>query len=471
MVYEIVLPQLGLSMDSGKIVKWLFESGDLVNHGDIMLEIESDKSVVEIEAVRSGSLQILKDHQDGEIAVGEVIGYLLAEGEEVPQNNNLLQKKLVVEQDQKDLTASTELSILQDTLGKSKTIRPPSSPAARRRAMELGVDWRLATGSGPNGRIKEIDVIRYANSLNEDSRSSIIENISPVAKRIAEDMGLDHNEIYQRFPNERIERIHIEQIIREKISISSVAPSRISGAPAIPHTQRALDGVRQKIADRMLSSTQNTAPVTLSTEADATTFVNIRKTLQNVPDIPSIPSYNAMLAKIVAKGLREFPEINSSLSKDKVLYWETINIGIAVDTPRGLIVPVVKDVQTKNLWDLWNEMSTLQRRASEGKALPDDLVDSTFTITNLGMYEIDVFTPIINQPECAILGVGRFADKLVVIQGDTTIRTMVFLSLTFDHRIIDGALAARFLQRVKQLIELPYLWWDAPPTTINKKTK
>ncbi|MFN2224582.1 MAG: 2-oxo acid dehydrogenase subunit E2, partial [Candidatus Promineifilaceae bacterium] len=134
------------------------------------------------------------------------------------------------------------------------------------------------------------------------------------------------------------------------------------------------------------------------------------------------------------------------------------NIGVAVDTERGLVVPVIRDIPAKSVGELAEEMSELLPRAKAGKALPDELTGGTFTITNLGAYEIDAFTPIINPPECAVLGVGRLVDRYVVLDGQPAIRTMMALSLTFDHRLVDGAPAARFLQRIKQLIERPYLW-------------
>jgi pyruvate dehydrogenase E2 component (dihydrolipoamide acetyltransferase) len=171
-----------------------------------------------------------------------------------------------------------------------------------------------------------------------------------------------------------------------------------------------------------------------------------------------VPSYNALLAKLVAQALGEHPELNTSLDGDEIVTWETVDIAIAVDTERGLLVPVVRDVQDKPVRELAREMEDLLARAKAGKATPDELTGSTFTITNLGVYEIDTFTPIINPPECAILGIGRLVEKMVVREGSPTVRTMLTLSLTFDHRLVDGAPAARFLQRVKQLVETPYLW-------------
>jgi pyruvate dehydrogenase E2 component (dihydrolipoamide acetyltransferase) len=216
--------------------------------------------------------------------------------------------------------------------------------------------------------------------------------------------------------------------------------------------------VRKRIAERMMLSKQTYAPVTLTTEIDATELVLLRETMKSDPHITAAPSYNVLLTEIVAKALREYPDLNASLDGREIVYWPTVNIGVAVDTERGLVVPVVRDVAAKSVSDLSQEMNDLLGRAAQGKATTDELTGGTFTITNLGVYDIDAFTPIINPPECAVLGVGRLRKQMVVINDQPAVRMMLVLSLTFDHRLIDGAPAARFLQRVKQLCEQPYLW-------------
>jgi pyruvate dehydrogenase E2 component (dihydrolipoamide acetyltransferase) len=174
-----------------------------------------------------------------------------------------------------------------------------------------------------------------------------------------------------------------------------------------------------------------------------------------------VPSYNDLLAKLVAVALVEHPDLNASLDGDRIVHHDSVHIGVAVDTERGLLVPVVRDVQEKSLWRIAAASAEMIQKVKSGKAARDELQGGTFTITNLGMYDVDAFTPIINLPECAILGVGRIVPKVVVTdeaRGETGIRKMMALSLTFDHRIVDGAPAARFLKRVKQFVEQPYLW-------------
>jgi pyruvate dehydrogenase E2 component (dihydrolipoamide acetyltransferase) len=173
------------------------------------------------------------------------------------------------------------------------------------------------------------------------------------------------------------------------------------------------------------------------------------------------PSYNDLLTKLLAVALLEHPGLNASLDDEHIVQHPFVHVGIAVDTERGLVVPVVRDAQSKSVQMITAESARLIEQVRAGKISPDDLRGGTFTITNLGMYEIDAFTPIINLPECAILGVGRIAAKQVVVDEEsetTAVRMMMALSLTFDHRLVDGGPAARFLQRVKQLVEHPYLW-------------
>jgi pyruvate dehydrogenase E2 component (dihydrolipoamide acetyltransferase) len=218
--------------------------------------------------------------------------------------------------------------------------------------------------------------------------------------------------------------------------------------------------IRRTIAERMAKSAHTVAPVTLTTEADATALVGLRRELKQGGVTP-LPSYNDLLAKLTAQALIEHPAVNARLEGDAIIQAATANIGIAVDTERGLLVPVLRDVQSKSLGQVAREMAALIERVRAGQAAAEELQGGTFTITNLGMYEIDAFTPIVNLPECAILGVGRIVPKPVVLDPETervAVRHMVFLSLTFDHRLVDGAPAARCLQRIKQYVERPYLW-------------
>jgi len=384
-----------------------------------------------------------------------VIGYILAEGEAASRATT--PATATAQTVSPSATASgTTKAVAEKKDGSSH--RPPSSPAARRRARELGVDWMQAHPTGLRGQIKERDVLEMSRAPAPAVATPQELDCSPVARNMAESFGLDLAEVARMFPSKRIERTDVEQAIRNIVA-GQHAPVQAQPSSTRAGKRHPISNLRRLIADRMAHSAHDTAPVTLTTEADATELVRLRETLKTDPLTKVAPSYNVLLAKLVAVALVEHHDLNATIEGNEIINWETVNVGIAVDTERGLVVPVLRNVETKSLQQLAFEAEELLGRASQGKALPDELTGGTFTITNLGIYDIDAFTPIINLPECAVLGVGRLNRKPVVTAGDTTVLcTMLALSLTFDHRLVDGAPAARFLQRVKQFVEQPYLW-------------
>jgi len=220
-----------------------------------------------------------------------------------------------------------------------------------------------------------------------------------------------------------------------------------------------LKGVRAIIAERMGASVHTTARVTLMMEVDATEFVNARTRLKErvEKEWGYTPGYNDLLAKVVVTALRQYPYMNARLASDAIEVMAHVNLGMAVDTERGLLVTVIRNAETKSLRQFGAEFRELVERARKGRSMPDDLSGGTFTITNLGMYDVEGFTPVINMPEAAILGVGRIAPKPAVYKDAIAIRQMMTLSLVFDHRLVDGAPAARFMQSIKQMVEEPYL--------------
>jgi pyruvate dehydrogenase E2 component (dihydrolipoamide acetyltransferase) len=221
--------------------------------------------------------------------------------------------------------------------------------------------------------------------------------------------------------------------------------------------------MRRSIAEHISMGVHTAAPVTLTCEVDATQLVVLRSQLKEEArsDGRSAPSYNDMLAKIAAQALHEHPQINAYIEGDTVVSFSSAHVAIAVDTDRGLLAPVLRDVQEKSLRQVAQESAVLIEKTHLGTATYEELQGGTFTITNLGAFEIEAFTPIINMPQCAILGVGQIIPKQIVVDVEkekVVIQQRMALSLTFDHRLVDGAQAARFLQRIKRLIEKPFLW-------------
>ena len=429
MANEVKLPRLGWDMEEGVFGGWLKQDGDFVRAGDMLFAVEGDKAVQEIEALDSGYLLVPPEApQKGQIvAVGTLLGYLITEDERSSfKAAKSAPREVPVEAGSAEaVKAARPTDAPQDIIVEPTAHRKPGerikiSPLARRMAREMGIEWQDVKGTGLEGRISARDV-QGAYSLKKPAEQA------------------------------------------KPVQVPAVLPPKPAEAGARILASRPMSSVRRSIAAHMNLSARTVAPVTLTCEVDATRIVALRNELKDSRSSDSgvVPSYNDILAKIAAAALLECPEVNASMRGDEILQYSTANIGVAVDTDRGLLVPVLRDVQTKSLRQIARESAALIEKARTGRISMDELQGGTFTITNLGMYEIDVFTPIINLPECAILGVGRIVPKQVVVDAKAeriAIRLMMFLSLTFDHRLVDGAPAARFLQRVKQYVERPYLW-------------
>jgi pyruvate dehydrogenase E2 component (dihydrolipoamide acetyltransferase) len=458
MITEVILPKLGQTMEEGAIVDWVKEEGDPVARGDVLFTVESDKAVLEVEATARGYLRKILVPAGQMVPVLTVVGLITREADEPLEGYG----EAAAEQ------AQVEVARVQEPvpdIAQEAAPRPEgrifASPRARKTAQERGIDLAAITGSGPNGRIVEQDVLDYAAAAAPTATAA---KATPVAVKTAEALGVDLAAVQASGPGQRITKADV-------LSAAPVPPApapraaEAAPAPAAPEALVAervpLAGVRRIVAERMAASHDQTARVTLVTEADATELVAARERLKASvsEEWGFAPGFNDLLALIVARALREFPYMNARLSQDgqAVERLSAVNLGLAVDTERGLLVPVIHNADQKGLRAFGAEFRELVERARVGRSLPDDLSGGTFTITNLGMYDIDAFTPIINLPEAAILGVGRIQAKPVVRDGEIVARHMWSLSLVFDHRLVDGAPAARFLQRIKQLVENPFL--------------
>lgn len=437
MASEVVMPRLGWTMEVGTVVEWLKQDGETVEAGEFIFSVESDKAVTEVEALDSGVLRIPPDpHVGVELPVGAVLAYIAQPDEVVEFGSSLAPAAASVE-----ATAAPVAATAAVTNGDHGA--PAISPRAKRAAIKLGIDWTTLAGSGSSGRIRERDIL--AASAAQPAAAPV--RATPAVRRLAEEAGLDLGQIPASRPGGRITRADLRLAATRQPEREEV------GAP--------LSSVRRLIGQRMSESAHTVAPVTLTTEVDATELVKVRELLKTELTMTNetVPSFTDLLARISALALLEHPEVNASLVNDTLVTHDGVHIGIAVDAPRGLLAPVIRDAHLKSVVMIAAESAQLIAAARAGAAQADDLRGSTFTISNLGMFEIDAFTPIINLPEAAILGVGRIVAKPVVIDEEAetiAVRKMMALSLTFDHRIVDGAPAARFLQRIKGMIGAPY---------------
>ncbi|MDQ3248836.1 MAG: 2-oxo acid dehydrogenase subunit E2, partial [Chloroflexota bacterium] len=434
---------------------WLKQDGETVRSGDLIFTVESDKATQEVEVFDNGILRIPPDApQPGAvITVGTRLAYVLQPGEAAPFEAQGAQASAQptppsVASPPMQPALATRGGPLGAQLAGAPRARNSISPRARRIAQELGVDWQHLSGSGRTGRIIERDV-RAA----QDSQAPKV-RATPVAARLAQEAGIDLNTLAAHKPGERIERQAVEAAIAARTQSVPATPAIPVGESVTPTR------IRRLIAQRMVESSQTAAPVTLVTEVDATELVALRAGLKAKFESRRIivPTYNDLLMKFTALALQEHPLLNAIWHEDEIVIPETIHIGLAVDTADGLLVPVIRAVETKSVRQLAVESHRLIEQAQTRQISPDDLQGGTFTITNLGMYGIDAFTPIINLPQCAILGVGRIVVKPAVVNDQVVPRDLMTLSLTFDHRVVDGAPAARFLDTLRAMIEAPALW-------------
>jgi len=453
MAEEFFIPQLGQTVEEVTLIKWLVEDGAKVSQGDDILEVETDKAVFPVEAIASGYLHI------GPYKEGDVVPVLAVVAVIGAKDDKFEVKEAPGVKVEEAATRPVEAAPAAPLEAAPSPIREEgrvfASPRARRLADEKGVDLAHVTPTGGEGvRVAERDVLAYLRSLPK---------ATPVAHKMAAEAGLDLRQVTGTGPGGKITREDVERALAVPPAAPPAAPTPALPIP-LPEVEVLervpLKGVRGIIAQRMAASVHTTARVTLMMEADATQFVDMRTRLKaRVSDEWGFtPGYNDLLAKIVAGALRKFPYMNARLAADAVEYLAPVNMGMAVDTERGLLVPVIRDTDKKNLRQFGAEFRELAEGARSGRISPDALSGGTFTITSLGTYDVDAFTPVINLPEAAILGVGRIAEKAVVRDGNIVARHMWTLSLVFDHRLVDGAPAARFLGYIKDLIEEPYLW-------------
>lgn len=444
MVAKVQMPQLGASMERGTIMKWFKKEGDRVTTGEPLVEIMTDKTNMEIEAEVSGVLLQICTNVDEEVAVHHVIAYIGEAGENVSDAPPKVATAEPIESHAVAQLQTTEPSG-ETAPFMGNTNKPRRTPAARQLAVSHGIDLRDVKGSGPNGRIHRVDVEK------EIAGASPSLKATPLARKVAEEFGIRLSEVTGTGMQGKIVRDDVLGVT-ERVPVATEV-QELEGEIV------KLAGMRKVIAQRMVQSAFTAPHVTLTTEVDMLQAVELRNKL--LPLIEKTTgerlSYTEIIMKAVAHALRKHPIMNASLQGEQIVLHHQVSIGLAVSVPNGLLVPVVRNADQQGLASLTKDCKRLGKLAREGKLTPDQMSGGTFTITNLGMYDVDVVTPIINQPESAILGVGRIRERAVGVNGAIQLRPMMTLSLSCDHRIIDGAPAAAFLTEVKELLENPYL--------------
>ena len=411
MAYEILMPQLGLTMEEGTVSSWLKHEGDAVKAGEAILEITTDKLTTEVTSEHDGVLLKIVAQEGEDIPVKGLLGYIGEAGEQV--GGAAAPAAVSVEA---AAPAAVSAAVIAPAAVSAGGGRIRISPFARKLAANMDVDYSALTGSGPSGRIVAKDIYAAA-----EARKS-----APAAAPAA-------------------------------------APATAPAAPAAKKsglelmegdTIAKLSGMRKVVAERMLQSHTEIPPVTQNTKVDVTVLMKFRKSL--IETAGKKFSVNDLILKATAKVLRAHPEVLVSYDNGQVIQRAHVNLGMAVALDAGLIVPVIRDADKMGLDELAAKAKDLATRAKENKLTTDEYKGSTFSVSNLGMFGIETFTPIVNQPDAGILGVCAIQDELVMDdEGNISKHQVMRLSFTYDHRLIDGAVAAKFIMDLRDLLQSP----------------
>ena len=438
MATPIVMPRLGDFMTEGTVVRLARSQGDEVNQGEVIAEIETEKLNYDLESVAGGRFHPIVD-EGATVAVDGLIGYVLDEGEEPPAQQ-AAPSPAARQAPQRRRSASRQGGPSTSSAGAVR-----STPGARRVAANLDVDITQVTPTGPGGRVVEADVRAFAEA---QAAAPAVVPSTPGARRLASNLGVDLSQVIATGPRGRV----VEADVRAFADAQAAeqAPPMPPGLPE-PSRSEPLSGMRRSIAQHMADSLRNSAQLSYFLEVDATEAQRMRREASQGEDTTITLAH--VLIKACAEALRRVPAMNSVLANGTIHYFDQVNIGVAVALDDGLIVPVVRDVGSMNIGEVADATFELANKARANELSPDDVVGGTFTISVLG--SVDGFTPILNPPQSGILGVGRIVQKPVVSRGEIVVREMLTLSLTADHQVIDGAVAASFMRRLQATVERP----------------
>lgn len=443
MAFQFRLPDIGEGIHEGEIVKWFVKPGDEVQEDDVLCEVQNDKAVVEIPSPVKGKVEEVLVEEGTVATVGQVLITFDAPGyedlkfkgdheDEAPKEEKTeaqVQATAEAGQDVKKEEAPAQDTRKEGVVISETDVDPNrriiAMPSVRKYARDKGVDIRQVAGSGKNGRIQKDDIDAFLNGGAEVKEAPAKET-APQAEA------------------------------------KETAPAAAQAIPAgqYPETREKMSGIRKAIAKAMVNSKHTAPHVTLMDEIDVTKLVAHRKKFKEVAANKGIKlTFLPYVVKALTSALREFPALNTSIddAAGEIIQKHYYNIGIAADTEKGLLVPVVKDADRKSTFAISNEINELAGKARDGKLAPDEMKGASCTITNIGSAGGQWFTPVINHPEVAILGIGRIAEKPVVKDGEIVAAPVLALSLSFDHRIIDGATAQNALNHIKRLLNDPEL--------------
>ena len=429
MATNVLLPQWGMNMEDGTLTKWLVGEGDEIAEGQPLVEVETAKINSELESPASGVVAHIMAAEGSLVKVGELVAVIAEPGESVPRPEPGAPTSPAAARRRQRRT---------DRRSAGGGARRQVTPVARRLARENDISLDEVTGTGPRGRITEEDVRNAIEARRRRPRVQVV----PRARMLARQESIDLADVEGSGPNGRIVVADVERAIAER---DAGAARSDAVAEVLP-----LTGLRKIIADRMRLSVSTMAQVTLTTEVDVTDLLKFRESLVSEWRPHRLrPLDLDLIIAAIAETLKSHPRLNAHLVDDEVLLLKDVNIGIAVAVPDGLVVPVLKGAQSMDLLGMARAMRELADKTRKNALGIDDVTGAGFTVTALSNYDIDVFTPIIDPPQVAILGLGRANEKPVVVDGEIVARSMMHLSVTFDHRALDGVPVAEFMRTLK----------------------
>ena len=442
MATELTMPKNDMDMEEGTIVKWLKNVGDKVEKGEMFMEIETDKTSMEIESPATGVL-LAQFYQGGDVVpVNTVMGYVGEAGEAVPEQGAKAAAEEAPKEEKKEAAAEkAPVKVLSDASG------IPATPYAKKLAKDNGIDLKEVVPTGRHGEIRAIDVFTAIEA------SPVA---TPLAKAMAADLGVDLSTIQGSGYRGKI----LSDDIKAAFAQAQTAAEEENVAGAMKEIaevleRRKLTSMRKAIMKNMNSSHTEIPSVTQNIKVDVTELLALRAKINEGKEKPEKVSVNDLIIKAVGKATAKFERFRMTLEGNEYVIHNQVNVGMAVGITDGLVVPVIKDVDKKTLLQVSKDAKELAKKARDGKLKSNEMGDGRITISNIGMYGTHSFTPIINQPEASIVGVCGTEDELALVDGQVVVRKKMMICVTFDHRILNGTEVCEFESYLKELIENP----------------
>lgn len=455
MATSVVMPQLGYDMREGTVVRWIKQEGDAVAPNEVIAEIETDKAVVEFKPTTGGVLRRIVAGEGEAVPVGNLIAVIADPDEALP--DGLAAPSAAAPQPETPPSAAVPESAPAPAAAPSATGEVRASPIARRLARERGVDLTAVAGSGPGGRIVEADVLAAADAAINAGRILA----SPLARRLAREQGVDLSTITGSGPGGRIVEADITA------AVAAIAAPAAAPEPAPPHepaappapadgaTRAELSRMRQAVAAVTAGSKREAPHFYVAADIDMTAAMSLRRDINDALPAPDRVSVNDLIVKASALAIGKHPKFNAFFRGDHLQMNPSVNIGIAIALESGLIVPGIPQCESKTLAQIAAASRDLIERANHGALQAEEYVGTTYSVSNLGMFDVDSFTAIIFPPHAAILAVGAVKEQPVARSGQLAIAEIMKATLSVDHRVADGAEAAQFLSEIKRLLEKP----------------